>query len=163
MAGERLSYSEAVALLLVHSGVDSVKGLARLLGVSEEEAWSIVRGLEARGLVRVERRFLGGARVRLTRRGLDALPEAARLVEEVRGALLRAAEARRAPDAPEPALDPGLLALAPALAFLGLLPAWVLAVLAAGAPLAGEGAYEYPEAGEEADVDVGEPGFDVDF
>jgi len=141
-----LSYGEALALLLIHRGVDSVGGLSRALGVSREEAEEIVRGLESRGLVRVERGLLGG-RIRLTRAGLDALPEAARVVGEVRGALVGAAERARAGEPVD--VDAGLLALAPALAFLGLLPAWALGVLLG--------------AGFDADLEEGAAPDDVDL
>ena len=127
-AGGRLSYSEAVVLLLIYKGVTSVKGIARALRVSQAEAERIVRSLEAKGLVRVERGFLGRTRVRLTQEGLDAIPEASRLVEEARRAILDAAERARDHGEP-PVLDAGILSLTPALLFLGLLPAWVLSVL----------------------------------
>ena len=128
MAAPRLGYGEAVVLLLIYRGVTSLKGIARALRVSQAEAERIVRSLEAKGMVRVERGFLGRARVRLTPEGLDAIPEASRLVEEARRAIIEAAEKAREHGEP-PVLDAGILSLTPALLFLGLLPAWILSVL----------------------------------
>lgn len=131
--GAGLSYSEAAALLLIHRGLTSVRQLASALRVSREEAERIVASLEAKGLVeRVRGGLLRREKLRLTRRGLDSVPEAAEVLRRASEAALRAAEEARA--GARPVVEEELLAVLPALMFLGMLPAWVIGALLPLAP-----------------------------
>lgn len=131
-----LTYSEAAALLIIHRGVSTVNGLAEALNVSAREAEQIVAGLEARGLVeRVRGGLLRREKLRLTRRGLDAVPEAAEALRRASEAAVRAAEEARRGGRPD--VDDEVISVLPALAFLGLIPLWVTSILA---PIAAAGA-----------------------
>ena len=166
MAG--LSYSEALALVLIHRGVDTVRDLARAMDLDPREVEEIVGSLETKGLVErvVEGRILKRERLRLTRRGLDAVPEAMRLLREAAAMAREAAEAARRG---EPvAVDQALLPLLPGLAFLDLLPLWALTILLAGslepwAPAWPPEEAPEDEAGRDDYGDPGDAGFDADF
>ncbi len=154
-----LLYSEAAALMLIHRGLSTVKEVASALRVSVEEASRIIASLEAKGLVeRVRGGILRRKKLRLTKRGLDALPEAAEVLRRASEAAARAAEEARAGSRPE--IDEGILVALPALMFLGLVPAWVLgALLPLMSPALDYGS-EW-ESSEEHETDYDD--FDVDF
>lgn len=129
MASGKLSYSEAVVLLLIHQGVSSAKGIAGAMHLPVEEVEVILRGLEAKGLITRERAgILRRERLRLTRAGYDAIPEATTIAMKVSRRATEAAERARS-GGERPEFEPEILAILPALAFLGLLPAWALALL----------------------------------
>ena len=159
MAG--LSYSEALALVLIYRGVDTVSGLAGAMRLDPREVEEIVAGLEAKGLVerRVEGRILRRERLRLTRKGLDAVPEAMGLLREVAERAREAAEAARRG---EPVgVDEALLPVLPGLVLLGMLPAWALALLLAGGVDSWSPAWP-PEEEPVEDME-GEEGLDFDL
>ncbi|WP_460124316.1 MarR family transcriptional regulator [Stetteria hydrogenophila] len=158
-----LTYSEAAALLVIHRGVDTVKGVAEALQVSTSEAERIVASLEAKGLVERVRKGLifKRERLRLTKRGLDAVPEALEILKRASEAAVKAAEeARSGREAPP--LEPDILAVLPAMAFLNLIPAWVVGTLLPALALgeAAEGDWEPPSGDDmdqvDADLDAGD-------
>lgn len=128
-----LLYGEAAVLVLVHRGVSTVKDIAAILNTSVEEAKSIVESLEARGLI--ERVTTGvifrREQLRLTRRGLEAIPEAVDVLKKASEALVKAAEDARKSEERQSreGLGEDMLALLPALLYLGLVPGWVAATL----------------------------------
>ncbi|KSW11592.1 hypothetical protein CF15_01805 [Pyrodictium occultum] len=131
--GGGLTPSQAAVLLAVYRGVDRVEELARALRLPRETVEDIVGELEAMGMLEEYRSGLifKRRRLRLTRRGLDAVPEAMRLMEHAAQAAKRLVEARlarqeaRRLEAPADAGLPEeeLLAIAPLLPMLGLLSA----------------------------------------
>jgi len=97
-----LSAAEAAVLLAAAAGADTVEKIARLLNADPAAVKKAVERLVARGYLgeRTERRLLLFKRKRivLTEKGLDALPDARRL-------LLHAAELL-APQRPQPSSTP---------------------------------------------------------
>lgn len=154
-----LSYSEAVVLMLIHKGLSTVKEVASALRISVDEASRIISSLEARGLIeRVRGGLLRREKLRLTRKGLDAIPEASEMLRRASAAAIRAAEQAKAGS--KPAVDEEVLFALPALMFLGLVPAWVLgALLPLMSPVLDYGS-EW-EVGEDQDIDYDDS--DVDF
>ena len=153
-----LTYSEAAALMLIHRGLSSVKQLASALRISVEEASRIVSSLEAKGVVERVRGFLGREKLRLTRKGLDAIPVASEMLRKASEVATRAAE--EAKSGVKPVVDEEILVALPALMFLGLVPAWVLGALL---PLMAH-TLDYGsewEAGEDQDIDYDD--VDSDF
>ena len=129
MASGKLSYSEAVVLLLIHQGVSSAKGIAGAMHLPVEEVEVILRSLEAKGLITREKAgILRRERLRLTKAGYDAIPEATTIAMNVSRKVTEAAENAKG-RGEKPEFEEEVLAILPALAFLGFLPAWVLALL----------------------------------
>ena len=158
-----LSYSEAAALMLIYRGLSTVKQLASALRVSVDEASRIISSLEARGLVERVRGFLGREKLRLTRKGLDSIPEASEVLKKAIEAATKAAEDAKA--GARPVIDEEILAALPALMFLGLVPAWVLgALLPLMTPTLGYGSGWETSDDQELDYDDVEGDFvDSDF
>ncbi len=174
---EGLTAAEAAVLLAVHRGLDTVDKLARYLRASREDVEAIVARLEARGLLRREKRGLILKRtvLRLTEKGLEALPEAERLLssaaEAARRMLLEpqpgAVQPRyqAAPAAATAGFDPLELAMIlPLLGWLGFLPLSAMEAAMLGAMMGsrveegGEEAWAEEESGE-----WGEEGEDVGY
>ena len=177
-----LTPSQAAVLLAVHRGLDTVEAIARVLRVSREVVESIVEELKAAGLLEEYRSglILKRRRLRLTRRGLDAVPEAMRLMEPAAAAAKRLLQEQRLPEDWRWGSRELLLA-APLLPMLGLLTAMeavmllsVLAGLALADDLAWAGGWgEEPSqdtiavddagAGDSGDLDSGldDPGLDL--
>ena len=140
-----LSAAEAAVLLAVHRGARTPGEIAELLNASREDVERILERLEARGLVKlVERRRLLWRRREavLTEKGLEAIPEAERLLVHAAEAARRAVEASRrgsgSAAAPAGAQVAAPLAfdapwLLPALVALGFLEASLLPLLVAEA------------------------------
>lgn len=164
MAPEGLTPSQAAVLLAVHRGIDTVEGLAKALRVSREAVEGIVGELKAAGLLEEYRSglILKRRRLRLTRQGLDAVPEAMRLMEHAAAAARKLLREQRLPE--DWSWSPReLLLAAPLLPMLGLLTAMeammllsVLAGLALADGLAWTGGWG-GEPGEDA-VDDGDGG-----
>ena len=97
-----LTAAEAAVLLAVAAGADTVEKIAGLLNADPEAVKRVVERLASRGYLeeRTERRLLvlRRRRIVLTEKGLDALPEARRL-------LLHAAELL-SPRGPRPSGEP---------------------------------------------------------
>ncbi|BES82822.1 helix-turn-helix domain-containing protein [Pyrodictium abyssi] len=170
MAPEGLTPSQAAVLLAVHRGIDTVEGLAKALRVSREVVERIVEELKAAGLLEEYRSglILKRRRLRLTRQGLDAVPEAMRLMEHAAVAAKKLLQEQRLPE--DWSWGPReLLLAAPLLPMLGLLTAMeammllsVLTGLALADDLAwtvgwdGEPGEDAVDAGDGGDLDGGE-------
>jgi len=124
MTLEGLTPSQAAVLLAVHRGIDTVDALAKALRVSREVVEKIVEELKAAGLLEEYRSglILKRRRLRLTRQGLDAVPEAMRLMEHAAAAAKKLLQEQRLPE--DWSWGPRELLLAvPLLPMLGLLTA----------------------------------------
>ena len=123
MAGG-LTPSQAAVLLAIHRGLDTVDAIAKALRVSREVVESIIEELKAAGLVE---EYQGGLilrrrKLRLTRQGLDTVPEAMRLMEHAAVAAKKLLQEQRLPGDWRWSPQELLLAV-PLLPMLGLLTA----------------------------------------
>ena len=136
MAG--LTAAEAAVLLAVASGARTVEEVAELLNISPTDASRIIERLVAGGyLVWRERRrllFLRRRELALTEKGLEALPEARRLLEHA-ARIVEKTVAAGGEAGPPPAvastLGAELALLIPMLVGLGFLDAALLSTLTA--------------------------------
>ncbi|ABM81348.1 MarR family transcriptional regulator [Hyperthermus butylicus] len=183
---EGLTAAEAAVLLAVHRGFDTVESIARLLNTSRETVESIIEKLKSRGLVEeyttgfiIKRR-----RIRLTEHGLNAVPEAMRLLEHAAEAARRIASQLSEVHSSEAVLQPASRTgyLAPGLALMDLLfvlpMLQTLGLIGLGEAVllsqllsseeqdheehVGVEGYEDYEGGEYGDYEGGDTGVDVD-
>jgi len=115
-----MTAAEAAALLAVNAGARSEKEVAMLLNTDEATARRLVERLRSKGLLEVEERrllVLRRRRLRLTEKGLEAVPEARRLLA---ASLAAGPHAPAAPEAQPPSPFQPLTLLLPVLLGVGL-------------------------------------------
>jgi len=130
-----LTPAEAAALLAIHAGARNVDEVASLLNTDTDTARRLVERLRSKGLVEVEERrllFIKRRRLRLTEKGLEAIPEARRILLEtitgqetsashVGGKGAETTQPQQPPTGPPEQALPLSMALLPLLLSLGLL------------------------------------------
>jgi DNA-binding MarR family transcriptional regulator len=119
--------SEAAVLVAISRGIDTVEAIASLLNTDKDTAKDIIETLIAKGLVRehVEGRIIKRRRLILTDKGLDALPEAQKILSQAATVAKEYAERKEIPPT-WPWSPAELFLILPVLDMLGLLPIGLL-------------------------------------
>ncbi len=147
-----LTPAEAAALLAIHAGARDEKEVASMLNTDVETARRLVERLRSRGLVEVEERrilFIRRRRLRLTEKGLEAIPEARRVLLETVAARSARSEARHETQGAEKAPSDAAMAPELGLPLLALLPLLLGAGLVGAALAAGAALIEEADGGED--------------
>jgi DNA-binding MarR family transcriptional regulator len=122
---EKINLVEAAVLVAIAEGVDTIDGIAELLRISREDAEALVDQLKAKGLVVEEERkllFIHKKRLRLTRKGLEALEQARNMLKEAAGKVKEATEKASIEGKPfEILLTDDILLILPVLEMVGFI------------------------------------------
>ncbi|BEP16756.1 hypothetical protein PYJP_01080 [Pyrofollis japonicus] len=148
--------SEAAVLVAISRGIDTAEAIASLLNTDKNTAKNIIETLIAKGLVKevVEGRIIKRRRLVLTEKGLDALPEAQKILSQAATVAKEYAERKEVPPA-WPWSPAELFLVLPVLDMLGLLPLGFLALEAVDASM-----HEVDEYSDDEEEDLAEDDID---